>query len=96
MACVTCSKSRDGLLAHALRRRIGRNQLRVLLFQVAQFAQQRIVLLIADFRLGFSVVQVIVPANPLAQRFDPRRGGGLVGLSAAHRPRLARVGPAAW
>ena len=44
---------------HTLRRRIGRYQLRELLFQIEQFAQERIVLGIANLRIVQDVIAVI-------------------------------------
>jgi hypothetical protein len=58
------------LAAHALRRRIGRQQFGVLRFQIAQLPHQRVIFGIADFGLVQHIVQALVMAQRFPQLLD--------------------------
>ena len=88
-------ESVDGTLADALRGRIRRNQFRMLLLDITQFAQELVVRLIADRGLVLDVIEVIVPPNLVAQRFDPLRDGP-PRASLAHRKLSVPAGPRVW
>ena len=59
--------------ADALRRRVGRAQLRVLLLERLQLAVERVVLGVVDLGLVEDVVEVRVPVDGLAQLRPPWR-----------------------
>ena len=56
--------------AHPLGRRIGRDQLRMLLFEILQFPQQAIVLAVADLRIIEHIVTVVVIIDFVPQAGD--------------------------
>ena len=64
----------DGLVADALRRRVGRDQLGVLGLERLQLAEQRVVDVVADLRVVEDVVAVVVVRDLLAQLGDLPRG----------------------
>ena len=66
--------------ADALRRRVGRDQLRMLLLERLELAVERVVLGVVDLRPVEDVVEIRVPVDDLAQSGRP---GGR--LSLAHR-----------
>ena len=70
----TLTKPFARLAADALRRGIGRGEVRVLGLQRLQPAHQGVVLGIGDFGLVGHVVQVLVAAQLFAKRFDFARG----------------------
>ena len=55
------------LASHSLRRRIGRHQFRVLLFELLETTHQSIVLGVGDHRLIEDIIQVLVPLNFFAE-----------------------------
>ncbi len=59
-----------GLAAHPLRRRIGRDQLRMRGFQRDQLVHQLVELGVADLRIVEHVIAVFVVADLVAQRVD--------------------------
>ena len=79
----------DGLAADALRRRVGRDELRVALFQAAQLAHEVVVLGVADLGAVEDVVAVVVVGDEGAQLLDAE----LVGLEVAV---LLHDGPSPW
>ena len=50
----------ERLAGHPLGGGVGRAQIRMRVFQIAQFAQQRIVLTVGDLGRGFPVVKTVV------------------------------------
>ena len=60
----------DRLVADPLRGAVGRDQLRMLGFQVLEPLQQAVVFQVADFRLGLDVVLAVVIADLVPQAFD--------------------------
>src|ERR1039458_8696825 len=58
------------LAAHALRRRIGRQQFGMLRLQIAQLPHQRVIFGVADFGLVQDIVQALVMAQPFPQLLD--------------------------
>ena len=74
-ACLHLRDRRARLAAHALGRRVGRDELRVLLLERAQLAQQRVELGVADDRIVEHVVAVVVRVD-LAHELRVPLGGG--------------------
>ena len=66
-AWATVSKALDRLAADALRGTVGRDELGMRRFQLAQLGQQLVVLLVGDRRRGVDVVAPIVLANRVAE-----------------------------
>ena len=79
--------SSEGALAHALRRAVGRDQVGELRLEIAQLALEPVVLLVRDLGRGLDVVEVLVPADLLAQLRD-----ALLGLLARPVNLRARAG----
>jgi hypothetical protein len=81
-----------GLVADALRRAVGRDQLGELLFQLAQLAVQQVVLLVADLGPGLDVIEMIVAADEVPQLQDPVLGL-LAGESQERRSERGQENP---
>jgi hypothetical protein len=75
-------KALGGLLAHALRRAVGRDEAGMRGFQLAQLPLEAVVVLVRDLRTVQDVVEPLVPADLVAELLDPTGGlvaaGGLV------------------
>ena len=72
-----CSVGREALdraAGDALRRRVGRDEIGVFGFERFQFLQQRVELVVGDFRIVVDVVALFVVANLFAKVLEP--GGG--------------------
>jgi hypothetical protein len=63
-------ESLAGLAAHALGWRIGSEESWVLSFQILQLPHQLVVVEVADFGIVEDIIEILVVANFLAERFD--------------------------
>ena len=68
-----------GLGAHSLRRRVGGDEVGVLLFQPAELAHQVVVLGVADLRLVEREVEMVVTVDLGPERLDALYGRGWFG-----------------
>ena len=63
-------KALSRLASHALGGRIGRDQLRVLLFQALELAHDRVEFGVCDLGSVQHVIQIFVPSQLLSKLFD--------------------------
>ncbi len=84
-------KRRQRRRAHALRRRIGRNQVGMLFFQRTQFAHQAIVLRVGNFRRVHDVIQIFMMTKRGSQLGDFVLYGFHNAPSEKENPRQAGV-----
>ena len=67
-------KAFEGLRADALGGGVGIGQLRVLFFEILEFAEELVVIAVADFRLSLRIVEPVVVVDEPTQFRDARFG----------------------